>query len=281
VTFKRAERKNVRIRLAVSGTSGSGKTYSSLLLAKEFGQKIAVLDSERGSASLYAELPGIPPFDVCELDEHVIQTYLEKIAEAAANGYDVLVIDSFSHSWMATLEVVTQMGGWARAGKAISPLTEKLVNVVLNYPGHVIATFRSKTEYALEQNDKGKTGMRKIGLAPVARPDTEYEFTAWLEFDREGVISVSKSRCGEHLPVGKIYRREDLARVAASLKAWMAAGAPVTPRDAVMEKIRFAGSDDALKALAPEIAALSVEDRKFLKSLYDVKKAQFAEEAVV
>jgi len=50
--FKKAERKQAKLRLALAGPSGSGKTFSALLMAKGLGGRIAVVDTEHGSASL-------------------------------------------------------------------------------------------------------------------------------------------------------------------------------------------------------------------------------------
>lgn len=279
MSFKRAERRNAKLRLALSGVSGSGKTYSALLMAREFGSKIAVLDSERGSASLYADLVS---FDVCELEDHTIQEYMAKICDAAAAGYDVLVIDSYSHSWMSALEAIDRSGGWTRGGKTISPLVQKLVNTVLTYPGHVIATLRSKTDYAIEKDDNGKTTMKKLGLGPVARPDTEYEFTVMLDLTREGAITVSKARGA--LPPGAVYTRDtDVPKIAKALKAWLESGAPVSPRDTMAEKIRFVPNEEALKALIPELTELFKADpdaRGVLMPIYQARKAEFAEAPV-
>src|SRR5690606_31598618 len=95
--FKKAERKQARLRLALAGPSGSGKTYSALQMAKGLGSKIAVIDTEHGSASLYADAA---EFDVMELHApYSPERYVEAIQAAEAAGYDVLIIDSYSHEW--------------------------------------------------------------------------------------------------------------------------------------------------------------------------------------
>jgi hypothetical protein len=272
MTFKRAERKNAKLRLALSGTAGAGKTYSALLIAKEFGSKIAVLDSERGSASLYADLV---PFDVCELEEKNLQEYLEKIQDAARAGYDVLVIDSYSHSWIGALEMVDKMGGnkFSSGWKVVSPLVTKLVDSILSYPGHVIATMRSKAEYAVEKNEKGQAIPKKLGMATVARDGTDYEFSVMLDLTIDGGVTVSKTRCSAL--AGGIYTRDDIPKIAKTIKAWLSDGAPVTPRDAMAERIRFASSDSDLTALIPEMKLLTEEDRTALKPVFIAKKAEF------
>ncbi len=284
MSFKRAEKKNGRLRLAISGVSGAGKTYSALLFAKEFlspGGKIAVLDSERGSASLYADLV---PFDVEELEDTSIQEYLEKIRDAAQAGYEVLVLDSYSHSWMSALEAIDKSGGWGKGGKTISPLIARLVAAILSYPGHVIATMRAKTDYQVETNDAGRiTGMKKMGVGPVARPDTEYEFTVWIDVTREGAITISKTRCSAI--EGYVYRRgskdeaSDIPKIAHTLKSWLLEGASVTPFDDLEQRVRASASNADLAALTEEIKALSAEERTRLQPIYMKRKAALAEVA--
>lgn len=271
MSFQRATRRNAKLRLAIAGTAGSGKTYGALLIAKEFGSKIAVMDSERGSASLYAD---VVPFDVCELEEKNVQEYLEKIKDAAAAGYEVLVIDSFSHSWTATLEAVDKMGGWVKAGKVMSPLNAKLIDAILSFPGHVIVTLRSKVEHAIEKDAQGKTTVRKVGMATVAREGVDYEFSVMLEVTKEGGLTVSKSRCSAI--ADGVFTREDLPKVAKTLKAWLSEGAPQSPRDAMAERIRFAVDNAALNALVPEIGKLDESDRAELRTLYVARKAQLS-----
>jgi hypothetical protein len=270
--FKRATRKNAKLRLALSGTAGAGKTYSALLIAKEFGQKIAVLDSERGSASLYAELV---PFDVCELDERNPQTYIETLHAAASAGYDVVVIDSYSHSWIGALEIVDKMGGskFSNGWKVVSPLVQKLVDTILAYPGHVIATMRSKADYAVEVQN-GRAVPKKLGMATVARDGTDYEFSVLLDLTVDGGVSVAKSRCSAL--AGGVFTREDIPKIAQRLKAWLSEGAALSPRDAIAERIRFAASDAELGALLPEIKALSADERKALQPIFTARKEELS-----
>lgn len=268
MTFKPAQRKNAKLRLALSGTAGAGKTYSALLIAKEFGSRIAVMDSERGSASLYADLV---PFDVCELEEKNLQEYLAKIREAAAAGYEVLVIDSYSHSWVGALEAIDRAGGWTKGGKTISPLVAKLVDAILSYPGHVIATMRSKADFAIEVVD-GRARMKKMGMATVAREGTDFEFSVMLELNTDGGLTVSKSRCPAL--IGGVYSREDVTKIARTLKAWLGEGAALTPREELAQRIKFAQSPEDLTALIPQLKTLPPEDLATLKSTYAARKAE-------
>jgi hypothetical protein len=279
-----ASRKNAKLRLALEGVSGAGKTYSALLFAAAFGAlKIGVLDSERGSSQLYAGEPGLPPFYPEDLQDKTIQEYIEKIGDAAAAGIDFLIIDSYSHSWISALETVDAMGGnkFSNGWKTVSPMVRKLNDVILSYPGHVLCTMRSKADYVVEKDEKtGKSIPKKVGLAAVTREGTEYEFTIVLDLTKDGTISVSKTRCGK-LNSASVYRWEDVPKIARTIKDWLNEGAPQSPREAMLERIRFAQSRAQVDALRPEIAKLSVEDRTAIKSAYVAKLGELAEQAAV
>lgn len=252
---------------------------SALIAAARLGTKIGVIDSEKGSASLYAGENGIPQFEVIELEDASVNDYRQAINMLAAAGCDVLIVDSLSHSWQAALEQVDRAGGWIKAGKTVSPALAGLIKSLLTYPGHVICTMRSKTEYAIEKDEKtGKNTMRKLGLAPQVRGDTEYEFTIVLDFTREGTITVSKSRCGDALPMDEVYERTNLPKMIDRVKAWLAKGAAPTPLEDLTERLKFVSTPDDLAALLPALKALPTrEDKLAIQPLYLAKKAELAD----
>jgi len=229
MAFQRAEKRKAKLRLALTGVSGAGKTYSALLMAKQLGKKVAVIDSERGSASLYADRF---EFDSQDLTMHSVEMYRRAIKEAGAAGYDVLVVDSLSHEWAGrggVLESVdakkekSTFNAWNGPSQAHASLVDDL----LLFPGHVIVTMRSKTEYVLEEyvKDGRKVQVpKKVGLAPVQREGVEYEFTVLLSLDKSGSVTVEKSRCSAVEEKGSTLRREDLGDVAETLKAWLESG---------------------------------------------------------
>ena len=230
--FEKATKKQSRLRLALIGPSGSGKTYSALNLAQYIGSKIAVIDTERGSASKYADLFN---FDVLELDSFSPLTYVEAIQSAELAGYDVVVIDSLSHAWMGkdgALEQVdksakrSQSGNSFAAWRDVTPVHNALVDAMLQSGCHVIATMRAKSEYVLETNEKGKVQPRKVGLAPVQRDGLEYEFDVIADMDIDNNMIVSKTRCPQL--VGAVIHKPG-KDVAETLNAWLTDGS--TPLD--------------------------------------------------
>jgi len=223
--FRKAVKHGAKLRLAVCGPSGSGKTYTLLRLATELGGPTAVVDTERGSASKYAD---IFDFDVLELDSYDPRRLVEMIDAAAKSGYRVLCIDSLSHFWMGKdgeLEQVdriakrSQSNNGFAAWKQVTPLHNELVDKIIGAPLHVLASLRAKTEWVLERDEKtGKTSPRKVGLAPVMRDGIEYEFDVCGEMDQENTLIITKSRCPKL--TGGVFSKPG-KEVAEVLKEWL------------------------------------------------------------
>lgn len=224
--FKRATKSQIKLRLALIGISGGGKTYSALSIASHLGKSIALIDTEHGSASKYADLFN---FDTCKLSSFHPQNYIDAI-NAAKGSYDVLIIDSLSHAWMGkdgALEQVdriakrSQISNTFAAWRDVTPLHNQLVETMLSFRSHLIVTIRSKTNYVMEEyEDKGKKKTRpvKVGLAPIQRDGLEYEFDVVGDMDKDNNLIITKSRC----PVlsGQMIHKpgKDLAH---TLRAWM------------------------------------------------------------
>lgn len=223
-TFTPATKKNSRLRMALIGASGSGKSYSALKLGVELGGKVAAIDTERGSLAKYSDLF---KFDVLELETYGPQVYVDAIESAAAAGYDVLIIDSLSHAWNSKGGALEQMenaktrqrsGNSFAAWREVTPIHNAMVDAILNAPLHIIATMRAKTEYVQEKDDRGKTTIRKIGLAPIQRDGLEYEFDVVGDMDQDNNLIISKTRCPAL--TGQVFK-EPGAEVASLLSEWL------------------------------------------------------------
>ena len=223
--FQKATKKSARLRMALIGVAGAGKTYTALSIAKHLGDKVAVIDTERGSASKYSDMF---EFDVLELETFSPQMYVEAIQAAEEAGYEVLIIDSLSHAWTGkggALDQVdkiakrSQSGNTFGAWRDVTPQHNLLVEGIINAKMHIITTMRAKTEYVQEKNEKtGRVTVRKIGLAPVQRDGLEYEFDVVADLDQDNNLIVGKTRCpgvaGAVIP--KAGRE-----IARTLKAWL------------------------------------------------------------
>jgi hypothetical protein len=237
MTFAKAERKKAKLRLGICGTSGSGKTYSALLIAKGLGNKIAVVDTENHSAELYAGKDGMPDYDVCILSPpYETEKYVQAITEAERAGYDVIILDSISHAWAGEGGLLDQQGRIADSGRGnsytawrnVTPKHNKFIEKMLSCNMHLIATMRSKTEYALITNDKGKQEPKKMGMAPIQREGMDYEFTVVFDMDTGHNAVTSKDRTS--LFDGKVFT--PTTKTGEDLKGWLESGIepPVSSR---------------------------------------------------
>jgi DNA polymerase III delta prime subunit len=220
--FQKATKTQSRLRLALCGPSGSGKTFSALNIAKHLGKTIAVIDTEHGSASKYADKFD---FDVCELTDHHPGKYIEALKTAAQAEYDVIIIDSLSHAWFKELELAGKgFEGW----KNVRPLERALVDAMLSSPSHIIATMRTKTEWVMEEytkksGDKG-SAPKKVGTAPIQASGIEYEFDLAGDLNLDHLLTISKSRCSELSNQTMLNPGQDLAEM---LTTWLTDGTPM------------------------------------------------------
>jgi hypothetical protein len=231
--FKRATKSAAKLRLGLIGPAGSGKTMTALRIAAGLGGPVAVIDTERGSASLYAGERGLD-FDVIELETYGVERFIDAIKAATEGGYSVLVIDSLSHAWAGKggiLEYVdnagkrNQSGGNFAAWRDATPRHNSLVDAILGAPLHIICTLRSKVEYVVEKVD-GRNTVRKVGLQPVQRDGLEYEFTVVGDVTQDHDLVVTKTRAAFLKDAVIREAGEDLGR---QLAAWLSDGTTAAP----------------------------------------------------
>lgn len=236
--FKRATKAQAKARIAVFGPSGAGKTYTSLRTATGLAGKdgqIAVIDTERGSASKYSDRFA---FDVMELEDQSVEGYVSAIEMAADGGYAVLIIDSLSHAWQTLLEEVEKLAKAKYRGNTWSawsegtPLQRKLVGAILRFPGHVIATMRSKTEWTTVDDGKGRKTPQRVGLAPEQGKGVEYEFDLLVEISTDHIANVIKDRSGKFQD--RLIEKPD-EKFGRELAAWLSDGEAPAPAPARVE----------------------------------------------
>jgi len=196
--IRKSERKQAKIKLALQGSAGSGKTYSSLLLAKGLTggdfTKIAIIDTENKSADLYAHLGS---YNVVSMDTpYSPERYIEAIELCEKAGMEVIVLDSISHCWDFLLEAHSNMPGNSFANWAkITPRQNAFINKILSSDAHVISTMRVKQDYVLSQKN-GKMVPEKVGLKEIQRNDVSYEFTIVFDIDTAHSAKATKDRTG-------------------------------------------------------------------------------------
>lgn len=198
IQLKKATRKQVKLRLNISAPSGAGKTYSALRMAYGITgdwSKVAVIDTENGSASLYSNLGD---FNVVDLQPPFTpEKYVEALSACSAAGMEVIIIDSSSHEWACLLEEnellaqSTFKGNTWSAWSKTTPRHDRFIAAVLHCPAHVITCTRSKMETVMGEGKK----VHKVGMKDVQREGWEYELTVSLNIDRETHLAIpSKDR---------------------------------------------------------------------------------------
>lgn len=243
--FKKATKEKKKLRLAIDGPSGAGKTYSALAIASGLGQRIALIDSERGSARMYADDFA---FDVVELEDHHPANYIKAITAADQMGYEVLIIDSLSHAWSGkngALELVDKAtkaqasqrndgqeekkGNSFTAWRTVTPVHNSLVDAILSSKCHVICTMRVKTAYIMETVGRSSVP-KKVGVEPIQRDGVEYEFDVVADINHAHELIVSKTRITSI--DGEVILKPDML-FGQRLRAWLESGAVPAPRPTV------------------------------------------------
>lgn len=201
MTFQRATKQACTAKVALFGPSGAGKTFSALRIAEGLagGKPIALIDTEYGRAAKYGDRFS---FDTVSLGDQSVTGYIEMMGVAAKAGYAVLIIDSLSHAWKDLVQEVDKLanakygGNSWRAWSEGTPLQQKMVRALLTFPGHIIATMRSKTDWVVESRD-GKSIPRRVGLTPEQGKGIEYEFDFLIELSQEHLGHVIKDVSGK------------------------------------------------------------------------------------
>ncbi|MBE0468184.1 MAG: ATP-binding protein [Methyloprofundus sp.] len=235
MVFTKAVKSKSKLRLALSGPSGSGKTYSALRLARGLVPegKIAVLDTENGSAQLYADEF---EFDVLELaPPYHPDRFIEVIQSAVEAGYDVLIMDSITHAWKGSGGILsihqqvtktTAKGNSFTAWNQVTPIQQRFIDAILRSKIHIICTMRAKTSY-VQGEENGRKTVRKMGEAPEQRDGIEYEFTTVLDLNVNGNFAVaSKDRSKLFNPEQPILITEETG---VQLRGWLERGSEPAP----------------------------------------------------
>lgn len=245
--IRKAQRKVTKARVGITGPSGSGKTLTALLMA--YGMtgdwdKIGLIDTENRSADLYAETvkAGVHIGEFPKIDiepPYTTEKYIEAIKAFEDYGVDVIIIDSLSHAWAGEGGLLEQKDQVAKTGNKnsytawaeMTPKQNRMVESILKAKAHVFTTMRSKTEYVLEANEKGKQVPRKVGMAPVQRDGLEYEFTMVMDLTADHIATVSKDRTG--LFDGQYF--VPTVETGKTLLEWLESGEKLIEQDSIVK----------------------------------------------
>lgn len=299
--FRKAERKRAKLRLGISAPAGAGKTLGSLLIAygivrsthpewseDQIWGKIALIDTEEGSGELYVgtKKHGVTvgeflykrisaPFSVAK--------YIEALHGAERAGAEVVIEDSISHAWAASGGILDKQGQIAdrsknsyTAWRFVTPEHNAFIDSMLQSPAHIIATMRSKTEYVMEVNEKGRQQPRKVGMAPVQREGMEFEFTVVFDISFDSVARAIKDRTDLFSRVdgaGRLERREFMitSETGSELYNWLNTGAEVQSLEILCEKL----SADILSSNCNENLVFLYEKSLDLRERIAVEKPEW------
>ncbi|WP_043735495.1 ATP-binding protein [Nocardia asiatica] len=265
--FEEATKEAAKARIALTGPAGSGKTYTALMLAFGLGENVAVIDTERGSASKYVGRNGWH-FKTMKPASYAPLSLVDHLGKAAGAGFDVVIIDSLSHYWMGTDGMLEQVdrrsvkskfsSGW----KDVGPEEKRMLDAILAFPGHVIATLRVKTEYVLETDHQGKQVPRRVGLKPIQRDGIDHEFDLVGDLDLSHTLTVSKSRI-ESVGIGAVYPLPGI-ELAKEVDDFLSEGEPVPTVAEYRERALELSSVEELRALFEEVAAHQLDGAPML-----------------
>jgi len=272
VFFKKAQRKNAKLRLAIAGPTGAGKTFGALLLAKGIGGRIAVADTENSSAELYDD---IVLFEHANIQPpYSPEKFIEVIKAAENAGFDTLIIDSITHEWSGVggcLEIVDKLAGTTFKGNSwgawsqVTPRHRKFIDAMLQSSINIIVTLRSKME-TIQVENNGKKKVEKVGMKAEQRDGIEYEFTTVLDLTHDNLAIATKDRTRLFLDPRQLTESDGVA-----LKQWLISGSA----DACINGNQFF----ELEALMQQ-AGIDIEKycaKRGLNSLHDVLQQKFDE----
>ena len=240
VTFTKATKRQAKLRMAIDGPAGSGKTYTALVAATALknGGRVALIDTERGSAAKYGDLFDFDTLDMREAyprETFDPANYIEALRAAEAAGYDVIIVDSISPEWdgdggiLQKHDAATKRnsGNGFVAWKDVNTYHDKFVSAMLDCRCHLIVTMRSKMDHQQTKDDRGKNVVEKLGMAPIQRNGVEYEFDVVGDMNQANDLIISKTRC--HLIAGAVVSKPD-GKWFQILKSWLSDGAPAVER---------------------------------------------------
>ena len=273
VFFKKAERKNAKLRLALAGPTGSGKTFGALLLAKGIGGRIAVADTENSSAELYDDLV---EFEHANLQPpYTPEKFISAIKAAEQAGFDTLIIDSITHEWSGVggcLELVDKIaktsfnnnswGAWSE----VTPRHRKFIDAMLQSSINIIVTLRSKMETVQVNAGNNKKKVEKVGMKVEQRDGIEYEFTTVLDLTHDNYAVSTKDRTRLFAEARPLCENDGVL-----LKQWLLSGSA----DACINGNQYL----ELETLMLQ-AGINIENyclKRGLNSLHDVKQQIFEE----
>ena len=216
--LQKAKRIQAKIKIAIGGASGSGKTLSALLLAyglvkashpewadTQVWDHIACIDTENKSSSLYVGKQVGPTligeYNVINMEPpYEEQSLIDAIGVCQQAGIECTIIDSTSAFWVDALETQGKIAERTKSNfsswKPVKADQNKMMQAILQCDMHIIANYRAKMEYTQDVNDAGKKVVRQLGMGIIAEGTNIYEYTLVFMLDADHVANATKDRTG-------------------------------------------------------------------------------------
>lgn len=239
--LRQATRTKAKIRLGLSAVSGGGKTYSAILIAKGLSKgdlsKVAIIDTENGSADLYAHMGN---YNVLTLNAPFSpERYIDAIKTCEDAGMNVIIIDSITHEWDGKggcLQIQEQLGGKYQDWAKVTPRHQAFIDAILQSKCHMITTVRRKQDYEMTKDAGGKMKVEKAGLKEVTREGFEYELTANIELDIRHNATALKDRTGLFMDQPQFIPSEETGK---KLLEWCESGTTTTAEKVELIKTKL------------------------------------------
>jgi hypothetical protein len=270
-SFQKAQRIVKKARIGLCGAAGSGKTLSALKIASGLGPRIALVDTENNSSVLYGDRID---FDVLNIEPPFeIDKYIKAIHQAETAGYDVLILDSISHAWAGEGGLLDTQGKLADGGmnsftawRKLTPQHNAFIEAMIRSKLHLIATMRSKMDYVVETNEKGKSVPKKVGLAPIQREGLDFEFDIVFDLDLNHNVQSTKDRSS--LFDGRLVSKPD-EKIGKQILEWLDRGqqpvptatAPVATQTPIFNDSGFLTGEKETKAMLEAIQKATTLER--------------------
>ena len=254
LVFKKAHRKAAPLLISLSGVSGSGKTYSALLLAAGLAGpagRVGFIDTENNRGTMYADSPGIVKalpdgYDIVQLEPPFTPArYIEAISAAEKTGINVLCIDSTSHEWEGTggcVEIAENnklrgMPNWSKAKME----HKKFLNHCLSSPMHIIFCLRAREKVKIVEVN-GKTEVVPIGITAICEKGFVFEQVLSLMLD-ETTHFAKPVKVPEPLaplfPQSHLITKQDGERI----RQWNDTGSSADPNEQLKKRARAAADE--------------------------------------
>lgn len=280
--FNKAVRKASPMLIGVSGVSGSGKTYTAILLAAGIvgpNGRVGMLDTENGRGVMYADDAGIMAalpngYDIVQLDAPFSPSrYVEVIEAAEKAGINALVIDSTSHEWegiggcgdIAEKNKLRGMPNWAMAKRE----HKRFMNHCLSSSMHIIFCLRAREMTKILKVD-GKDTFVPQGVCAICEKNTTFELLLHFEIDQKTHFAHAAKvphALANLFPADRLLNKAD----GAAIQAWNATGKSLAPEEQ-LKKRATAAAEEGMAAYQAFFSGITANERTLLKDVHPANK---------